>query len=192
MMKKIFILLAVMVVAGNMEAKVRVGVKGGLNFSSFSADYISFSNRTGWHAGAMMNTSFPFGLTLQPELLYSSKGANFDQYISSFLPGGCVVSSPSPVINYIEMPVDLQWGIKLPLLRPYLSLTPYASYAINSDPSIDDIKKWDSGIGVGAGIDIWKLQLSVKYFWGFGNVTESFGSPSVQNRNIMVSLGIFL
>jgi hypothetical protein len=191
MMKKIFILLAVMVVAGNMEAKVRVGVKGGLNFSSFSADYISFSNRTGWHAGAMMNISFPFGLTLQPELLYSFKGVNNVSLIGLY-DGGHPNPRKGISIGYVELPVDLQWGIKLPLLRPYLSLTPYASYAINSDTSIDDIKKWDGGIGVGAGIDIWKLQLSVKYFWGFGNVTESFGSPSVQNRNIMVSLGIFL
>ena len=77
-MKKLLILLTVLVVAGSAEAKIRVGLKGGLNFASFPESVVHvFDNRTGWHIGGMMNISFPFGLTLQPELLYSVKGTNW-------------------------------------------------------------------------------------------------------------------
>jgi hypothetical protein len=103
-----------------------------------------------------------------------------------------IVDDRNTSIGYIEIPVDLQWGIKLPLLRPYISLTPYASYAVNSDVSMSDIKKWDAGVGIGAGVDVWKFQLSVKYFWGFGKISNLHNSPPVQNRNLMLSFGIFL
>jgi hypothetical protein len=177
-----------LLIVGNVEAKIRVGLKGGFNFASLSADNISFDNRTGWHAGAMMNIGLPFGLSIQPELLYNSRGANLNITPSDIWPAIVVPTDAS--ISYIEIPVDLQWGIKLPLLRPYLSLTPYASYMISSDVSMDNIKNWDAGIGLGAGIDVWKLQLSVKYLWGFGNLSES--PYSIKNRNVMLSLGIFL
>ena len=182
-MKKLFILLAVLVLAGNAEAKIRVGVKGGLNFSSLSlSSSVSsiYENRTGWHAGAMLNIGLPLGLSLQPELLYSSKGANV------------VIAgvSSSKSFDYIEIPVDLQWGIKLPLVRPFVSLTPYISYAIGSDFPMSKVNNWDGGIGLGAGVDIWKLQVSLKYCWGFGKVSDlTFNST---NRNIMLSLGFFL
>ncbi len=171
-MKKLFILLAVLVMATNLDAKIRLGVKGGLNFANLSAENMSIEGRTGWHAGAMMNVGLPFGLSLQPELLYSSKG------------------SSSGTLDYLEIPVDLQWGYQIAMVRPYLSLTPYVSYAINSNRSLDEIQNWDGGLGIGIGIDFWKLQFSVKYLWGFGNVSNM--GTSVQNRNAMISLGFFL
>jgi len=181
-MKRTLILLAILVMAGSAEAKIRVGLKGGMNFANLSTNVSPEGGstapdshiRTGWHAGAMMNIGLPVGLTIQPELLYSSKGAK------------------GTSVGYIEIPVDLQWGIKLPLLRPYLTLTPYASYAVNNNISGADINKWDGGVGAGVGVDIWKFQVSVKYFFGFSNVAKHSGDSSTQNRNLMFSLGIFL
>ena len=182
-MKKLFILLAVLVIAGNAEAKIRVGLKGGLNFSSlsFSSSVLeTYESRTGWHAGAMLNIGLPLGLSLQPELLYSSKGVN--EVIAGV--------SSSKSFDYAELAVDLQWGISLPLVRPFVSLTPYVGYAIGSDYPMSEVKNWDAGIGVGAGVDIWKLQVSLKYCWGFGKVSDLTSIST--NRNIMLSLGFFL
>jgi len=173
-MKKILVLIAVLAIATTTDAKIRLGVKGGLNFANFSVSDVSLDGRTGWHAGGMMNIGLPLGLRLQPELIYSSKG------------------SEDSSVGYIEIPVDLQWGIKLPLLRPYVSVTPYASYRTNSNNSALDANSWDGGIGLGAGVDVWKFQVALKYMWGFGNVSGISGMPSVHNRNIMLSLGIFL
>jgi len=199
-MKRTLILLVILVMAGSAEAKIRVGLKGGMNFASLTGSpRYNFSNRTGWHVGAMMNISFPFGLTLQPELLYNSKGSNWnskgtiEEYFEVPLDPQLLSKKRSFSVGYIELPIDLQWGIKLPLLRPYLSLTPYVGYAVNSGGVLRrHINEWDGGVGIGAGVDIWKLQVSVKYFFGFGKVSELFRDSSMQNRNLMFSLGIFL
>jgi len=189
MMKKtLLLLLATIVLTGTTDAKIRMGLKGGLNFASFSTKSLNFDNRTGWHAGLMMNIGLPLGLSLQPELLYSAKGVN----------NAAIAMNPdSPMdmtMGYIEIPVELQWGIKLPLIRPYISLAPYLSYAVNDNISVMTLKKWDKGIGIGAGVDIWKLQVSVKYVWGFGelNSQRNSGDPSAKNRNVMLSVGLFL
>ncbi len=181
-MKKILILLAVMAIATTSEAKIRVGVKGGLNVATLHTSNDAFQNtfdsRTGWHAGLMMNVGLPLGLSLQPEILYSSKGVDEE------------------TIGYIEVPVDLQWGFKIAMFRPYVSLTPYVGYAVNSGDALS-INNWDGGIGIGAGVDIWKLQVAVKYMWGLGKVVDiqpSNFNPEItaQNRNVMISLGFFL
>ena len=183
-MKKLFILLAVLVIAGNVEAKIRVGVKGGLNFASLPDNTSEiFESRTGWHAGVMLNVGLPLGLSLQPELLYSSKGANMKTGIPS-------EPTKSTSFDYAEVAVDVQWGIGLPLVRPFVSLTPYIGYAIGSDFPMTQVNNWDGGIGVGIGADVWKLQVSLKYCWGFGKVSDlTFDST---NRNVMLSLGFFL
>lgn len=182
-MKKIFIVLAILAIATTADAKIRLGVKGGLNFASLSFNQQSLNDligsRTGWHAGVMMNVGLPLGLSLQPEILYSSKGME------------------NGTIGYVEVPVDLQWGFKIAMFRPYVSLTPYVSYKTNSSDSFTDLNSWDGGIGLGAGVDVWKLQVSVKYMWGLGKVMDITPSQltsdlTAKNRNIMLSLGFFL
>lgn len=200
-MKRILVLLTVLAIAANVDAKVRVGIKGGANFATFSkSKFYDFSHRTGWHAGVMMNVGLPFGLTIQPELLYSSKGVTRIPIPPTVRPLDYILGFGTPLtklsVNYIEIPIDLQWGIKLPLVRPYLSLTPYASYMTNSSFAMKDVNKWDGGVGVGAGVDVWKFQLAIKYFWGFDKVSDLYlydsFSFSPKNRNIMLSLGVFL
>jgi hypothetical protein len=200
MMKKIIVLLTVLVVAINADAQIKLGIKAGLNVSdmSFSSkkgvgENIDdlFSNRTGWHLGMAMKMKFPlFPLTLQPELLFSTKGSNSS-------------NEEHLTLNYIEIPINLQWGISLGKIRPYVELTPYFSYLVGSKLTgstiiLDAPNSWDGGLGLGVGIDIWKLQISGKYMWGLGKVSDlkradnSEIISSLRNRSIQISLGYFL
>jgi hypothetical protein len=194
-MKKIIVLLAVLVVAINADAQIKLGVKAGLNVSDMSfsgkkgvGENIDdlFANRTGWHFGMAMKMSFPLlPITLQPELLFSTKGYNGAN-------GGDHLT-----LNYIEIPVNLQWGISIGKIRPYAELSPYFSYLVGSNKALKELNSWDGGVGLGVGIDIWKLQISGKYLWGLGNVSdlkdvsgEILGS--FKNRSLQVSVGYFL
>jgi hypothetical protein len=193
-MKKIIIILAVLIVAVNADAQIKLGVKTGLNISdmSFSDEFGQnldnlYANRIGWHLGMVMKVKIPnFPLVLQPELLFSTKGFNGEN-------GGKKLR-----LNYIEVPINLQWGIQLGKVRPYAELSPYFSYLVGSNKSLDELNSWDGGLGLGAGIDIWKLQISCKYVWGFGKVgdikDDNNGEVigSVKNRGIQISLGYFL
>jgi hypothetical protein len=185
-MKKIIVLLAVLVVAINVDAQVKLGIKAGLNVSDMSfsgkkgvGENIDdmFANRTGWLLGMALKVNLPFHLTLQPELLISTKGSEHLR------------------LNYIEIPINLQWGISLGKVRPYVELSPYFSYLIGSNKALDELNSWDGGVGLGAGIDIWKLQISGKYVWGIGKVgdiKDGNTDGSFKNRGIQVSVGYFL
>jgi hypothetical protein len=198
-MKKIIVILAVLIVAINADAQIKLGIKAGLNVSDMSFSNRKgigenldnlYANRTGWHLGMAMKVKIPaFSLiVLQPELLFSTKGFNGEGNREKLR------------LNYIEIPINLQCGFELGKVRPYAELSPYFSYLIGSNKALDALNSWDGGVGLGVGIDIWKLQISGKYMWGFGKVgdvvtIDDNGAPSsgsVRNRSIQISLGYFL
>jgi len=80
--------------------------------------------------------------------------------------------------------------------------SPYVSYAVGKGESFetaewDDINRFDYGYGIGAGIDIWKLQVSGKYNWGLGKLQsagagaingETFKNAKLQGFQLSVSI----
>ena len=79
-------------------------------------------------------------------------------------------------MHYLQLPVNIQWGIDLVLFRPFLMVSPFLSYQISKESNIKDLA-WDTeklgyGIGLGAGLDIWKFQVSGKYNWDLGKASE--------------------
>lgn len=134
-------------------------------------------NYSGFHAGIGYQTEDFSGFTLQPELLFlSKKGNSFgDDYAWS--------------LSYLELPVNIQWGIDLVALRPFVQLSPYIGYNIKNRPSgpkmsdgnkkiydfigsfTQDPSRFSYGLGVGGGIEIMrKFQISAQYVWNFGQV----------------------
>jgi hypothetical protein len=165
-MKKITLsLLALFLVVGA-SAQVHFGVKGGLNYTDLKLKDVELKNKTGWHAGVVVQAKLPLGFAFQPEILYSVNSAKGGK--SSKLPNDFCVD-----LSYIEVPVNIQWGIDLMLLRPFLMAGPYFNYLLKVG---ETNMKWDGtkginwGIGLGGGIDIWKIQVALKYNWQFGNL----------------------
>ena len=77
----------------------------------------------------------------------------------------------------------MQWGLDLLAFRPYVlagafrGLPPRTSTKGEvADKLKDNLKKVEYGLGVGAGVDVWRLQLSVKYFWNFGKIYDKDGN----------------
>lgn len=62
------------------------------------------------------------------------------------------------------------------LFRPYLQVVPYVGVALDNatgNKNLEwDLNKFRYGIGLGAGIDIWKLQVSGRYCWDLGKVAD--------------------
>lgn len=149
----------------------KIGVRGGIDFvsmSRFELGYISesVSSHTGFNAGLAFSFDLPVrGLTIQPELNYVSKGALFRGESDIHFKTG-----------YIELPVNIQAGLDLILLRPYIMVSPYIGYAVYKQPGFLDwnsINRFEYGIGVGGGIDFWRLQLQVKYNWNIGSLVRN-------------------
>ncbi len=155
----------------------KFGVKGGIDFISLDKFEVgaipeSVSTYTGFTAGVAFSFDLPVqGMTLQPELNYVSKGAR--------IKGGSGTTNLR--LDYIELPVNLQVGLDLILMRPYLMLSPYIGYAVYREPeyiSWEYLKHFEYGIGIGGGVDVWRLQLQVKYNWNIGGMVRSLEGSS--------------
>lgn len=210
LMKKIIMLAVSMLMAAALSAQVSFGIKGGVNFNSMSDIQLkgtdlkaAFDNRTGFNAGIALQAKLPVpvvSLAIQPELLYTSKGG--------ILKANSIPGSPSANIrmDYLQLPVSLQVGLDLMLVRPYVEVVPFVGYAVGKFNDIQNIEwqnlnRFDYGVGLGIGVDIWKFQLSGRYTWslgrlgdfkdeGIGEVVESAFTSS-KMRGFELSLAFF-
>lgn len=180
-MKRILLLVTAFLLL-SVQGFSQFGVKGGFNFTSFGdielgkdTDFkTAFEKKTGYHVGILYKAKVPLiGLSIQPELQFSQVNASLSVTETS--------SSSKAVITdmkqtYLQLPVALQWGIDLMLFRPFIQAVPYVGISFakdNQNKSIQwDVNKFRYGVGLGAGIDIWKLQISGKYNWDLGKVAD--------------------
>ena len=137
---------------------------------------------TGMMGGLVFRVVWPKGFAVQPEVLYSRKGCVFSG------------SGVKYYIDYLEVPVNFMYRLHMADVKPFGFIAPYGAYALKFTESGDNVAddtyssqigKWDYGIGVGAGFDVWKIQLSFKYSWGFAKVIEE--DFDVRNKVFTIS-----
>lgn len=190
-MKKVLVLLTVLLVVSVAGAQGKFILKGGLNYTSFTPTTninAVINSSSGFHAGIGYQVRVPLiGLAIQPELLYSQK--SFEAV------GG--INTYNYSLSYVEVPVNIQWGINLLLLRPFVFASPYVSYAVSKSGefenySWDNLNRLDYGVGLGAGVEIWKLQISGKYNWSMkefdNNGDLGFGDAKFSGFQLSVAL----
>ena len=176
------LMCAVALLCAVQSSAQKYGVVGGATFSSIHG--LENSSKTGWNVGGTVQFKLPLGFSVQPSLVYNSKAAE--------LSSG--VGSAGLKVNYLELPVSFQWGPDLLIFRPFIDVSPYIGYALASIETIVSAPlKWDSssiqrlecGLGLGGGIEVWRLQVTCRYNWNFGalvnadtgfqSVKEAFG-----------------
>lgn len=178
-MRKIFIaaLAAALAFGLNLNAQnynnARFGITGGLTSSSSKIKDVSTKSIALYHAGITAEIPLGAGFAFQPSLLYQMKGMSLDKWTDST--GQQINQDFETKVGYLELPLQLQWGPDLWLFRPYGFVEPFAGYKINAGKSdySEELRKVEYGLGLGAGIDIWHLQFSAKYFWNFGGIYNS-------------------
>ncbi len=176
-MKKILLLVTAFMLL-SLQGFSQFGIKGGLNFNSIKDINLSgvenydIGNSTGFNAGIMYRIKVPvIGLAIQPELMYSQTNSS----ILTLINGGPIKNlSGDFKIGTLMLPVSVQIGLDLVLLRPFIQAVPYIGYTVLTDNKVKnlimDSEKFKYGIGLGAGFDIWRLQVSGRYNWDLGNV----------------------
>ena len=178
-MKRILLLFAVLFCT--MSASAQVGIIGGLTstHTDLKGAWADKGNLNMYHAGILARMSLVKGfLYLQPALIYNVKGANLQELSAAS------AESFQLKTGYLELPVQLQAGFSLgKALRLYGLAEPFAGLALNSDmfdgdqrkESMQNLKtRWEWGVGLGAGVELFEhVQVSLKYFWNFGNPYNS-------------------
>lgn len=179
-MKRILTVVAALLLLFSVQAsaQIRWGVVGGMNFNSSKFTELDVEAKTGWNAGLTCLVDLPLGLSLQPSLIYSQKNTN-------------VTESVVQGMGYMELPVSVQWGPDLLLFRPFVDVTPFVGYAVSNNLYSDilgDIASWDGkerfdyGIGIGGGINVWKLQVIARYNWNFGSLYNVEGWEGIMDN----------
>lgn len=159
----------------------RVGVIGGFTSSSTSIKEVDNKSVSLYHVGLTAELPLFGGLAIQPSVLYQVKGLSADKWGSSSVSE--TVGSFETKVGYLEVPVQIQWGPDLLAFRPYIFAEPFVGYRLGqntkgvfADGLKDGLKKFEYGLGLGGGLEVWKLQLSVKYFWNFGDIYDKGGN----------------
>lgn len=173
-MKYSFIVFAVFILTTtNLKAQsLGLGVKGGLNFSSLdnnlSGQYSGTASANGFVGGVWARAGF-LGFFVQPELVYAQRKGAF----TSAIDGTAVINT----LSYIDMPVML--GYKLAFVR--LNIGPNFQFLLDADQkasdaardpnfSKDNYKSSSVGFQAGAGIDLLKLSIDLRYDGNFGSI----------------------
>ena len=191
-MKKLSLLLVSILCLGVLNAGAQgFIVKGGWNYSKSDVKDIK-DGHSGWQVGVGFQTESAMGFSFQPELLYKVDGLKFSDGANLRL-------------SHLEVPLNVQWGPDLLIARPFVFAGPFVGYNFKpsgkgiSEEEVNALHRFEWGVGVGLGINIWKLQVAGKYNWNFGtfaDVTSAqaamahFDSLKGHPRTFEISVGL--
>ena len=211
-MKKYIIVVAavLMAFATTAGAQVKFGLTAGMNFNSAKISDVKMDAKAGWNVGATLQVDLPLGFSIQPSLVYMHKAAGFETPALSSTVLDDLKVQVLQTVGSVVLPVSVQWGPDLIVARPFLDVTPYVGYSLTNKvksefAGIEETVKGgnglDYGLGLGAGLNVWKLQAIVRYNWNFGVLGnyKDFTGVDIGNLNtenetyggITVSLAYF-
>lgn len=182
------------------QSRARTGIKGGLNASSLFYDSQGASNkneRIGFHAGVF--TQIPAGefFAIQPELLYTTKGASATYNALTFN------GKNTFKLNYAELPVLATFKLGQAV---ELQAGPYVAYLLNSNINSNgdfgtgtaainrnNLNKVDYGVAGGLNIYFGKAFIGARYEQGLQRIANSGAARTLlgnaKNGVGLVSIG---
>jgi hypothetical protein len=186
-MKKNLLILALLFASTTaVQAQLlKLGVKGGINYANETGTNITVNSSnykkeaiTSYHLGLIAELPLGKKFSLQPELLYSTVGANYK-----------VVDAGQDFKNdkgYISIPVLA----KIYMNKTFsLELGPQASFLLSNkkDFNFNDTKTFDFGLAAGLGIKVTeKIFVQGRYVVG---LTEASSQAKAKNSVLQVSAG---
>jgi len=180
----IFFLFTSSVMAGEFSS---IGIKLGYNSSIFFGNDIpgkGASYQGGTALGGFVCFKFNQRFSLEQEVLITTKGAKINTIGDVYL---------SNIFFYFEMPLLFKVTLLSEnMIRPNVFLGPAFGIhllAINDVAILDDIRSIDAGIILGAGIEIWKINLDFRINNGLLNFDQSADDIDLKNRTLSIMLG---
>ena len=186
-MKKIILAIAILITLSGNAQKINFGIKAGLNMSMLtgSKDQI-MSSTNGFFAGALLEFKILEKIALQPELLFSEQGAEFQSKN--------LTSSTTMKADYLIVPIMVKYYLKRGL---FLEAGPQAGFLISAKQDVenritntstsenikDDTKVFDMSANVGIGYDILdKVVTQIRYCIGITNTSTLENTCRVSQR----------
>jgi hypothetical protein len=190
-MKKLVLLFVAAVASISSFAQLSIGAKAGLNLANvYGDDAEDMDLRPALHIGGYLNYAVSDAISIQPELLYSSMGAKFNEEIfGSDL-------KVTMKFNYISVPVmfiysfgaiNVQAGPQVSFLASGKAKVEYDGESEEEDIK-DQMKGVDFGVNLGLGADFGKFNASARYLLGLSSIDKD-GEADTKNTAIQISIG---
>ena len=213
-MKKLLLLtIALIGSAGIYAQTISYGVKAGVNFSTFSAsiDNITATSKslTGFHVGGVVDFGVSKSFSIQPGILYSTKGGSSNAVDDDSQSVGA--SASKITFNYLEIPVNFLYRAPVHKGSVFIGGGPYVAFGlsgsapltdVNGQPANqteavhfgsgqDEIHNPDFGINFIGGYQFASnVTLSVQYGLGLQNLSNET-QVRIHNQALGFSLGYF-
>ena len=184
-MKKLFLItvLGLFISASSFaQGELRIGAKAGLNLASIGGDaYITgfsgFDSRTSFHIGGLVEIPISEKFSVQPEVLYSSKGSKFNFGFGS---------ASDVKLDYVDLPILGKYHIIEGLsaeLGPVIGILIKADREENgmTVDRKDRYKSTDIGVAIGAS---YRLPMGVFFSLRYNKgVTDINDDPDISAKN---------
>ena len=147
--------------------------------------------KVGFHVGVGADFGFTPNVYLQTGLLYSAKGAKFNEVEGMNL---------TLDANYLELPVHIAYKLDVtPGTKIVFHAGPYAAYGIGGKMKVGSLKTntfdkdtgfkpFDFGAGLGVGAEFGMILVDLGWEMGLINISRA-SSGSVKTQNAYLSLG---
>jgi hypothetical protein len=190
-----------------------LGVRAGLNMASFAGRRIVEADyRAGLSLGASLTIPVAGSFAIQPEVLFSRKGAKRSAYDYDDMPQDGFSAPPVGVYlsektshDYLEIPVLLKLSPAQPgdVVRPIFFAGPTAGFLLGVKETFgsdykEHLKSADFGLVFGGGVEMGKLSLDGRYNLGLSSVAKDFDSDigviagDIENRGFTLLVGVRL
>jgi hypothetical protein len=176
-----------------------VGLKGGVSQGTFLGDDVSDAEyRAGFSGGAYLEYRVTPAFSLQPEVLFSMKGADV-------LSGEPVLDPGDHEVHYLDIPVLLKLNAPFQgAIQPALYAGPqlgFNLYGERNEVELDDDNlqsdEFSAVLGGDIGFDLRSLLnapvrivLDGRYVFGLTNTFDLASDPSIRNGTFVGSAGV--
>ena len=180
-MKKVFLMLAAVMVSMSAMAQVSFGVKAGFDMTNFWGSDTKHGMAPNYQFGGLMEYKFNDKFALGPEVVFAAQGGKFNHTTTN--------------VNYINVPVLVKYYVNPDIsidFGPQLGINVYSKVTTNSGgvkQTIDyksNTKAVDFGIGIGG---TYKLAdhafLQARYTLGVPDVPDN--GADCKNGNIQIA-----
>jgi len=190
-MKKLLSMLAIgafvalLVVPQTASAGVKFGIKGGANIANVNGEFMegleNWKSTIGFCGGIFLELNFGRVLTIQPEVLYTMKGADTGDGKLKF--------------DYIEIPVLLKLRIPVSSVHPFVFAGPAFGFnlkALIEGYKIDDMPSSDYSAVFGGGLQLGRsVHIDVRYTMGLQKLEiPDIDTIDLKNGVISATIGL--
>lgn len=180
------------------SGQIEIGIKSGANISTIKEIIGGPIKKLGWYMGASIKFRVAEKISLQPEILISSKGGSY--YPGAPVPPPFSNTKSKLQFNYINLPVLITYSIDR---RTNLLIGPELGYLLSVRHKMQNTvfksdyyypQKFDIGMDIGAGyLFIKGCSLEVRYSHGFNmirsrDVTGNYSLERGANRVFQIGL----